>query len=445
MSIAEEFEFDPSKVWTNHRPFLTSSAIVGANYGDEGKGKMVDAIAEKYKKEGYKILSARGQGSGNAGHTVVVNGKKMDFHYLTSAGLSADAMLLGPGMLIDPIRLLEEIKKLPEEKQSIVLVAERAAIVTDVERAMDVWCENKRKETNQKIIGTTGSGVGPGVGNRGYRFHVTFADALKFKTAEELKEQYLKNPILPEEVKAVLTDEYAEELLNSIRKLNIIDSVAFLKKCRSEDNWALILEVSQGMGLDPLFGHEGHNVTSTPCTIIGAASGLGLSQWDMPEEAYLMVKAYTSKVGGGKLITKHTPKEEKLSSVIYDMVGERGVTTGRKRDVGWFDAVLTRYAMNLNQESTLCVNCMDVIPKIAKLTDRVPICVAYRNTQTGEVTYDYPYHVSDYEPVYQYVEASGKTDDEIISDYIKAIELYTGGKVVAYGVGPGRDALIWRK
>ena len=110
-------KFNPRQVPT-FTAFARGVCIFGANFGDEGKGKEVDSKAMEYKRLGYKVLSARGQGSGNAGHTVKVDGKSYDFHYLTSAGLLADLMLLGPGMLIDPIRVLKEMEKLPEKQKS---------------------------------------------------------------------------------------------------------------------------------------------------------------------------------------------------------------------------------------------------------------------------------------------------------------------------------------
>ena len=214
--------FDPKRV-NQFIPFKNGKVIFGGYFGDEGKGKEVDATAQRYKEMGLKILSIRGQGSGNAGHTVVVNGNKYDFHYLTSAGLVADIMSLGPGMLIDPIRVLEEAEKLPEEKKKIIMIAERAAIVSDLDRAMDSWCENQRTKSGQTAIGTTKSGVGPGSGNRGYRFHVTFADAKRCKNYMELWKLMLKNPLLPNEVKEVLTRGYAKTLWEAIQKLNIVN------------------------------------------------------------------------------------------------------------------------------------------------------------------------------------------------------------------------------
>ena len=437
----QEFNFDSTRIFPFKR-FAKTVAIAGANYGDEGKGKISDYIASLLKSANLKVLSARGQGSGNAGHTVQIGENKYHFHYLPSAGFTSDLILLGGLMLIDPIRVLKEALQLPPEQRNKIVIAERAALVTNVERKMDKWCEIKRNELEMSLIGTTGSGVGPGAGNRGYRFHMTFADALNCKDFLEFKNQYLKNPLLPEEVKAEMTDEYAAEMFEAIHQLNVVDSVALINKCKAEGDWALVLEVSQAMGLDPTWGHEGHNVTSTPTNIIGAAYGLGLSMADVPDLSIVVTKVYESKVGGGTHPTKFVDSEHFAFELINTFVPERGVTTGRVRDLGWFDAVLTRYALSLNGGAYICVNCMDVILEMAKILDKIPICVTSRHKETGEEEYDYKYWVSQYDPVFKFVPVENKSDDEIIKDYISAIERYTGGKVIAYGIGPKREDLV---
>lgn len=438
------FKFDPNNVFTFKR-FAKTVAVAGANYGDEGKGKLSDIVAALLKSSGLKVLSARGQGSGNAGHSVQIGETRSYFHYLPSAGFTSDLILLGGLMLIDPIRALEEAMQLPPEQRNKIIIAERATLVTNVERKMDKWCEFKRKQLELSLIGTTGSGVGPGAGNRGYRFHMTFADALNCKHFREFKEQYLRNPLLPEEVKAEMTDEYAAKMFEAILQLNVVDSVALINKCKADGNWALVLEVSQAMGLDPTWGHEGHNVTSTPTNIIGAAYGLGLSMEDVPDLSIIMCKGYLSKVGGGIHLTKFTKEEDFVFDLINSIVPEKGVTTGRARDLGWFDTVLTRHALSLNGGAYICINCMDVILEIAKCIDEIPICVAYRHKATGEISYDYPYWVSHFEPVFDYIPVKGKSDEQIISDYINKIEYYTGGKVLAYGIGPKREDLVMIK
>lgn len=440
----DKVAFDPTKVHP-FKPFPRGAAVFGGHFGDEGKGKQVDALAKEFKKDGFKILSVRGQGSGNAGHTVVVGGVKYDFHYLTSAGLSADIMLLGPGMLIDPIRVLLEMQKLPEEKRNIVMVAERATIASDLERAMDAWCESQRTSSGQKAIGTTGSGVGPGVGNRGYRVHVTFADTQRCKDAKEFKQLYLKNPLFPDEVKEYLTDEYTEKLWSAINQLNIVDSASIISKCRNEGDWAVLLEVSQAVCLDNLYGNGGHFVTSMSCTDIGGAAGSGLTMYDFPDGSTMMLKAYSSKVGGGPFITKFTDDEMAIDSLIDAIVGEHGVTTGRKRGLGWFDAPAVRNSLMLTGCKNIAVNCMDVIAELPKVTDTIKVCYAYQHKETGKVTYNWPYHLDQYTPLYIEMDIKYKKKSQIIDDYLLLLETVIGQKINIYGIGPSREDFIYRK
>ncbi len=437
-----EKSFDPKRV-VPFKPFSQGCVVFGGYFGDEGKGKIIDIFARMFKEKNTKILSIRGQGSGNAGHTVKVDGKDYDFHYLTSAGLSADIMLLGAGMLIDPIRMLKEAEQLPEEKRSIIMVDERATLISNVERAMDEWCENERTKKGQIAIGTTKSGVGPGAGTRGYRLNVTFADALKCKDAKELCEIILKNPLYPDEVKKVMTEEYAEELLESVRKINVVDGLQVVSKCRREDGWAVLLEVSQAVCLDPLFGNSGHFTTSTPCTDIGAAASAGLTLHDFPNGSYMILKAYGSKVGGGPYITKFTEEESDIANLIYDIVGEKGVTTGRKRNLGWIDGPAIRHSIELTG-AQLCVNCLDVMVEVSKITEALKICYAYKHKTTGNVEYGWPYHLDEYEPLYYEVSTVDKSDKQIMEDYIKAIEMIVGKKIMYIGTGPSSKDLIQR-
>lgn len=434
--------FDPKRVQV-FRPFEHGIVVQGGHYGDEGKGKIVDIFARQYKNDGLKILSIRGQGSGNAGHTVKVNGKSYDFHYLTSAGLSADIMLLGAGMLIDPIRVLAEAQQLPEDKRNIIMVDERATLVSGVERAMDAWCENQRSQKGQALIGTTKSGVGPGVGFRGFRFHVTFADALHCHNAQELRTLILSNPLITEGVAEVMTLQYAEDLWKAIHRLNVVSGEKVIWKCRCEKNWAVLLEVSQAICLDPLFGNTGHFTTSTPCTDIGAAAFAGLTMKDFPDGNFIILKGYSSKVGGGPFTTKFTKKESDIANFIYNMVGEKGVTTGRKRDLGWFDGVAVRHSLQLT-DADVCINCMDVIQELTAVTDTLKICYAYRHKQTGKVEYAWPYHQAEYEPLYMEVPVAGKHKDEVLEDYLQRVEAVIGKNVKFIGTGPSNEDLIRR-
>ena len=438
---AKQFPFDPNMV-KKFVKFKRGKIIVGAYYGDEGKGKETDIIAQDYKKQGLKVLSIRGQGSGNAGHTVVVDGEKFHFNYLTSAGLSADIMLMGAGMLIDPIRLMKEAKQLTEEQRSIIMVAERATIVCDVERAMDEWYEDERSGNGQEAIGTTKSGVGPGTGNRANKFNVTFADALKCKSARELQELYFRNPLIPKRAKEVLTEEYAERILKAVYSLNVVNSEEVISNCRTEQSWAIVLEVSQAVCLDPLFGNSGHFTTSMHCTDTGAVAGAGLTMRDFSDGTMLVAKAYGSKVGGGPYITKFTDEEKHIADFIDNMVGEHGVTTGRKRDLGWFDAPAIRHSIELTGARDICINCMDVIAALTEVTDFVKICYAYQHIETRKVEYGWPYHQKDYKPLYLKMPIAGKSKEQIISEYIALIERVIGREVTGYGVGPSRNDYV---
>lgn len=441
-------EFDPANI-SEFVPFQYGATVFGGHFGDEGKGKIVDYLARKYKEKGLKLLSVRSQGGGNAGHTVVDadTGVKYDFHYLTSAGLWADIMLLGAGMILDPIRVLEETTKLPKNKQDIVVIDERATISTVLDRAMDEWLENQRLSF-EKAIETTKSGVGPCVAWRAQRDHITFADALKCNTPNELYELFMRIPNIPKEVQNVFTKDYAKELFEAIRNSNIVNSQILIENCRLENNWSVLLEVSQAMSLDSLFGNSGHFVTSTHCSDIGAAADAGLTMYDFYDQSYMVLKAYASKVGAGPFITKFTEDESNIDDFIHDMVGECGVTTGRKRALGWFDGPAVRMAIQRTGTTKLCINCMDVIGKIPGGVSK--ICYAYKHKKTGKVCYHVPYHMAEYMPLYIEVptkwEITGATNIQDLPgevfQYIRTIEQVTGGTVRLIGTGSSSKDLV---
>ena len=432
--------FDPNMVH-NKPSFDTGKIVFGGFFGDEGKGKIVDITCADYKKRGMKILSIRGQGSGNAGHTVEVDGVKRDFHYLTSAGLEADIMLLGAGMLIDPIRVLKEAEKLPEEKRSILMIDERATVCCDLDRNMDAWLESERAGSGGKVVGTTKSGVGPATAVRAQRDHVTFADALECVDADELYDILINRPGTPLKVLATMTKSYSAELYEAIHKLNIVSSADVITKCRNE-GYAVLLEVSQAVLLDPLFGNGGHFVTSTPCTDIGAAAFAGLTLDDFSEGSTMVLKAYASKVGGGPFPTMFEKYESAIADIIYDIVGECGVTTGRKRNLGWFDGVGVRASIMRTNCKEICINCMDVIPKLATATDTLKVCWGYRDMTTGKVTYTWPYNLSKYKPLYIEMDVIGKSDSQIITEYRQLISSVIGREINWVGMGPSREDLI---
>lgn len=442
-------KFDQSNV-THFKPFPHGVVIFGGHFGDEGKGKFVDIFARKFKEDFHcKVLSVRGQGGGNAGHTIEVDRKKYYFHYLTSAGLASDIMLLGAGMLIDPIKVLEEKKQLPKNCSCTIYIDERATICSKLDRAMDSYLEQLRAGSGRPAIGTTKSGVGPSVSVRGNRDHITFADALACKTPDELMAKFVNIPNIPKEVLSVITEDYVRELFESVKKLNVINSLTLYQQCRREGNWGIILEVSQAICLDFLWGNSGHFTTSTHTTDIGAAADAGLTLDDFPDGRYMVLKAYSSKVGAGPFSTKFESKQDfMLDSHIRSIVPEKGVTTGRERDLGYFDGVAVRMSIQRTGCINLCINCMDVLGTFPN--GNTKICFAYQHKETKKVEYDWPYHLADYEPLYMEVpcnwgESNNIAEDNlpnIMKDYIETIEKVTGGHVSYIGIGPSEKDYI---
>ncbi|MCR5146137.1 MAG: adenylosuccinate synthetase [Clostridia bacterium] len=430
-----------------NEPFVAGYAVAGAHFGDEGKGKIVDALAELLKKQNYKIINYRGQGGGNAGHTVIDSktGKEYHFHYLPSGGLKSDLILLGGGMLLDPIKVAEEAKVLPDTVH--ILVDERATLSILMERQLDGYYESLRKSNGIPVIGTTGSGVGTTAAHRALRVHVTFGDASKITSPEELCKLFKQTPDLPEEIANQLNTEYCAKVLEAVHNLKIVNSSVIFQKCIRE-GWAGLLELSQAFGLDMIHGNCGHYVTSTHTTIPGALADVGLAERDIPNGSVIIAKAYASKVGAGPFITKFGEVESEIAKYIYDVNGERGVTTGRIRDLGWFDCVAVSEALRKNGTKNLAINCMDTIGKIPGGISK--ICIGYKNKKTGDEIAYWPYNQDEYEPIYTEISTAWDikhfTDEKDIPlevwNYIAHIEVYTGGYVKYIGTGGGDKDIV---
>lgn len=427
--------------------FAKGYAVAGAHFGDEGKGKIVDSIANQLKNQNYKIINYRGQGGGNAGHTVIDSktGKEYHFHYLPSGGLKSDIILLGAGMLLDPIKVAEEAKVLPDTVH--ILVDERATLSTLMERQLDGYYESLRKSNGIPVIGTTGSGVGTTAAHRALRVHVTFGDVKNITTAEELCKLFKQTPDLPDEIANQITTEYCEEVLSAVTKLRIVSSDVIFQQCIKEC-WAGLLELSQAFGLDMIHGNSGHYVTSTHTTVPGALADVGLSEKDIPNGSVIVAKAYASKVGAGPFITKFGEEDSEIAQYIYDTNGERGVTTGRVRDLGWFDCIAVGEALRKNGTRILALNCMDTLGTIPG--GMAKICIAYKHKVTGKEIAYWPYNQEDYDPFYFEIPTNWdikhcKDEKDIpleVWNFIAYIEYFTGGKVKYIGTGGGDKDIV---
>jgi len=424
---------------------MSADVILGAQWGDEGKGKIVDLFAEKYD------VVVRYQGGANAGHTVIVGKEKYVMHLLPSGVLHKSKInIIGHGVVLDMESLVGEIKGLQKRGITItpknLLISENVSIVLPYHKLIDKAKEAKKK--GDKKIGTTGRGIGPAYTDKYVRIGVRLRDmfndsVLLAKVEENLEEKnyLLKNLYSEKELiaKQVITEakKYAKILKpymkNTISVLNDL-----LKKGKKE-----LFEGAQGALLDIDFGTYPYVTSSNP-TIGGVLTGAGVSHRYI-DKVWGITKAYQTRVGNGPFPTE---LDDKLGSVVREAGGEYGATTGRPRRCGWLDLVALKYVCELNGLSDILLTKIDVLSILPQLK----VCTHY--IYKGKKTRDF---VSDGEELYTvkpvYKNLKGwKTDltkarkysdlPKEAKTYIKFIEQYTGVKVSMVSVGPERDQIL---
>jgi adenylosuccinate synthase len=416
--------------------------VIGTQWGDEGKGKLVDLLTEQAQ------AVVRFQGGHNAGHTLVVGGKKTVLHLIPS-GILHDNMqcLIGNGVVLSLEALIAEIEILEQAGISLrerLLISEACALILPVHIAIDKARELAR---GSKAIGTTGRGIGPAyedkVGRRGLRA----GDLLNPESfAEKLKELIdYHNFMLVNYYKAEAVD-YDTVLADTLRLAELVKpmltDVSEVLYQHQAAGHHLLLEGAQGALLDIDHGTFPY-VTSSSTTAGGAATGSGLGPLDL-HYVLGITKAYSTRVGNG-------PFPSELFDADGDHLGtkgfEFGATTGRKRRCGWFDAVSMRKSAQLNSLSGICLTKLDVLDGLEK----VGICTGYRIN--GEVTTIAPLGADAYaqcEPVIEYMagweNSAGVTSVDALPDnaktYIARLEELVGVKVTIISTGPDRDETI---
>ena len=417
--------------------------IIGTQWGDEGKGKLVDLLTDQVE------AVVRFQGGHNAGHTLVIQGEKTVLHLIPSGILRENVLcMIGNGVVLSPNALMEEIEFLEKAGISVrnrLLISEACALILPVHVAIDQARETAR---GGKAIGTTGRGIGPAyedkVGRRGLRA----GDLLNAETfAEKLKE-------LVEYHNFMLTNYYKADAVNYEQTLDealrlgeqikpmLADVSEELYKYQAQGK-NLLFEGAQGALLDIDHGTFPY-VTSSSTTAGGAATGSGIGPLDL-DYVLGITKAYSTRVGNG-------PFPSELDDENGDYLGtkghEFGATTGRKRRTGWFDAVAMRKSAKLNSLSGICLTKLDVLDGLEK----IGICTAYR--LNGEVTETAPLGADQYEQCQAIIEempgwtqkTAGVIDyNELPNNakaYIKRIEELVGVKVTIVSTGPDRDETI---
>jgi len=341
---------------------MSAIIIVGAQWGDEGKGKIVDYLAKKAE------VVVRYQGGGNAGHTVVVNGKKTVFHLIPSGILNQKICVLGNGMVINPQALIKEIKALEEAGTRVrkyLFISDRAHLILPHHIVEDSSGLGKK-------LGTTGQGIGPCYRQKIAREGIRVAD-LVFEWPKI--KSYLKSKYSPREYRQITAD--LKKFLKILKK-NIID-VSLKLANFDQKRRKIIFEGAQGTLLDIDHGTYPF-VTSSSATAGGALTGSGFGPTQI-KEVIGVAKAYTTRVGEGPFPTE---LKNSLGLKLREKGGEYGATTGRPRRCGWLDMVILRYACRVNGLTSLAITKLDILDDFPQ----IKVCDAY--AYQGKILTDFP-------------------------------------------------------
>jgi adenylosuccinate synthase len=416
--------------------------LLGAQWGDEGKGKATDILGDRVK---YVV---RYQGGNNAGHTVVIGDQKYALHLLPSGILTPTCIpVIGNGVVIDPAVLLEEIRGLNERgvDTSNLKISTNAHLITPYHRTIDKVSE---RFLGKAKIGTTGRGIGPAYADKINRIGIRVQDLFDTSILRQKIEGALKdkNQVLVKVFnrKGLEIDEILKEYLEYAEILRpYVTDTSLLLNQALERGENILLEGSQGTLLDVDHGTYPFVTSSNP-TAGGASTGSGIGPTKI-SRVIGIVKAYTTRVGSGPFPTELFDEDgEKLRSIG----GEVGVTTGRARRCGWYDAPIARYAVRINGLTDFFLTKLDVLTG----WEKIPVCVAYEID--GRRVEELPASQSDFhhaKPIYEYlpgwsedISKARKLSDLPINaqGYIKFLEKISGAPMSAIGVGPGRDETI---
>ncbi|MGD9334343.1 MAG: adenylosuccinate synthase [Desulfobacterales bacterium] len=422
---------------------MANIVIVGTQWGDEGKGKIVDLLSE------FSDIVVRFQGGNNAGHTIVVNGEQFISHLVPSGILQKKTCLLGNGMVVDPEVLVQELDTLEKKGLDVgsdtLKISEKAHIIMPYHKQIDLAREKKKGD---KKIGTTGRGIGPCYEDKACRRGIRFVDLIDFqgftekiKTILEEKNFYLKHylssePVDPESIIDAY-EGYAERLAPHVVNISILMSQAI------KANKQILFEGAQGTHLD--IDHGTYPYVTSSNTVSGnACCGAGIGPKEITGVVGI-VKAYTTRVGEGPFPTELF---DEIGDAIQVKGAEFGATTGRKRRCGWLDSVLLRNSARLNGLTGLAITKLDVLGELEFLN----ICTAYECN--GEIIHDFPASIKILracKPVLETLpgwseDISGvrKIDDlpQNAKNYLKRIEELTETPIHIVSVGPGREETI---
>jgi adenylosuccinate synthase len=423
---------------------MPAIVLVGAQWGDEGKGKATDLLGSAVD---YVV---KFNGGNNAGHTIVIEGEKYALHLLPSGILTPTCTpVIGNGVVIDLAVLFEEIDALEARgvDTSRLLVSANAHIIAPYNRVLDKV--NERFLGSRKI-GTTGRGIGPTYADKMSRTGIRVQDLFDEKILRQKVEAALefKNQVLVKiyNRRAIEVDEVLDELLAYAERLRpmVADTSLVLEQALNEGR-TVLMEAGQATLLDVDHGTYPF-VTSSNATAGGACTGSGIPPTRI-DRVIAILKAYSTRVGEGPFPTE---LHDDLGEFLRKTGAEYGTTTGRPRRCGWVDTVVGRYATRVNGVTDFVITKLDVLTGL----DKIPVCVAY---DIDGVRHDeMPVNQSDFHhavPVYEELDgwwediSQCRTFEDLpknAQQYVLRVEELIGARVSAIGVGPSRDATISR-
>lgn len=410
--------------------------VVGLQWGDEGKGKIVDMLAKSYD------VVVRYQGGHNAGHTIVVDGEKLALHLLPSGVLYPHCQnVIGNGVVIELSSLYQEMKNFGIEKlRNRLFISDRAHIILPYHIALDQLKEKRKKDG---AIGTTGKGIGPTYADKSSRVGVRIGELRDILALEKKLENHYGEI---EEVIRALGGEIPslKESMQTLSEMSevilpfVCDSAKFLWEAQKEGK-KILLEGAQGSMLDLDHGTYPY-VTSSTTISAGACSGSGINIKEV-QEIIGIAKAYCTRVGNGPF-----PSEEfgSIGEEIQRKGGEFGTTTGRARRCGWFDAVAMRYACKLNGCTQVALMKLDVLDGFSE----IKVCVGYE--YKGERIDYIPYDYENVKPIYESFEGWERSEGvreydklpKACAEYIKALEKMIECKISIISTSPDREDSI---
>ena len=418
------------------------SVVLGAFYGDEGKGKIIDYLSKDAK------YAVRFSGGNNAGHSIEVDGKKFAFHLIPSGILNKNVKaILGNGVVIDPKVLIEEIDNLKSNGYKVdnLYISDKAHVILPYHIELDGLLEDIRGGNK---IGTTKRGIGPAYCDKYERCGIRIEDLISKNFKEKLKTNI--------DNKNVILNAYGYDTIDfdkvykeykgyaKIIKPYVCDTITMLHTA-IKNNENILCEGAQATLLDIDFGSYPYVTSSSP-TIGGVSTGTGIGSRYI-KNVYGVIKAYSSRVGEGPYVTE---LKNKVGDKIRELGHEYGTTTKRPRRCGWLDIVALNYAIMVNGLTAIAMNHLDTIGKL----DKIKLCVAYKYNKKVYTNFSTNMDfLSKAKPVYEEFDGNFgdiskcKTYDELPENakkYINRIEELTDTPIKFIGTGAGRDNIIVR-